>query len=75
MVKKITTLEEVGGLLHTHIAENKKLHYEHRENFKSIGAHLVHIEEKLDQLARINELDRRLERLRENIREKLHIEV
>jgi hypothetical protein len=99
MAKEISTLEDLGELLQTHVAESEKRHQEVRgalggvvrenaEHFRSIGDHLVRIEARLEEIPTRGELgemmarlydaaamEAKLETIRKNIREKLHVEV
>lgn len=75
MPKKIATIEDLGNLLQKHMEDSSASHRETRENFKSIGDHLISIESRLEELMEIAKLRDQLERMRQNIREKLHVEV
>jgi len=75
MVKKVTTIEELGDLLHGHMNESRIRHNENRESFNSVGEHLVSIEKRLDNLAELFKVRERVERIANILREKLDVEV
>ena len=79
MDKSITTIEQLGdemragfrdlrGELREHIREEREIN-------KSIGEHLLSIENRLDGLADLIRLRERVDQMARNIREKLNVEV
>ena len=50
MSKKISTIEELGEVVHEVYSDLKAFRSETGETFKSIGDHLVSIEGKLEEL-------------------------
>jgi hypothetical protein len=75
MMKKITTIEELGEVLQAHVSHSEKRHHEIQENFKSLGGHLTSIEDRLEQLAEVQRLAIRVERIAQHLRERDRAEL
>jgi len=79
--KKITTIEELGSILQAHVSTSAERHREIRETFKSIGDHLIAVEDRLERIdtrldhLELAKLQNRVARLEDIVREKLHVEV
>lgn len=86
--KKISTIEELGDVvlsiderLKTHITDSTERHREIRETFKSIGDHLLVVENHLERIdtrldhLELAKLQNRVARLEDIVRDKLHVEV
>jgi hypothetical protein len=86
MEKKITTIEQLGEELRTGFStirhdvasvasDLKRLAHDSTENFKSIGDHFGTIEDRLDELADLQRLTLQVERIRQHLRERDHVEL
>jgi hypothetical protein len=82
MQKKITTIESLGKFLQaidtrlTSVYTNLQTHTrESTESFKSLGDHLVSIEERLEELTELQRLSVHVERIRQHLRERDHVEL
>ncbi|MEK7576200.1 MAG: hypothetical protein AAB482_00760 [Patescibacteria group bacterium] len=86
MQKKIKTIEDVGGLLQTHVIESEKLHREVRLGFADLRREisLIHsdliehdkrTELMLREIADVQKLTVHVERIRQHLRERDHVEL
>ena len=75
MDRKITTIEELGELLQSHVSQSDTRHREVTESFKSIGDHLATIEGRLEELADLHRLTLQVDRIRQHLRERDHVEL
>jgi hypothetical protein len=79
MSDKVTTVEKLADAVsegfkdvHREITRHRN---ENMENFKSLGDHLITIEDRLEKLSDLHRLDEKVERMRTVLREKLGVEV
>jgi hypothetical protein len=86
MRNKIISLEDLGEEMRAGFVNvrrelssldeaSTRRHHENRESFKSLGDHLVQIEDKLEELTHLQKLSLRVERIAQHLRERDHAEL